>query len=331
MGQAEVTNALDADQRPAGRLIDYYAIARLDHAIKHVFVIPGVILAFVLRPDFNRFSVVNAILILLSCVFSASANYVINEWLDAPFDRIHPKKSNRPCVARKMSPTLIYSEYLILAVLGLGAGYLVSSLALYTSIALLLSGLIYNVNPIRSKDVVFLDVLSEALNNPIRMVFGWAMVDPTSLPPSSLLLAYWMGGCFLMNTKRLAEYRDVSRKIGAFGLAQYRRSFRFYTEQRLLLASFLYAQMSIFGCSIFIIKYRIEYTLALPFVALLFCLYFRIGLKPDSNAQTPERLTKERGLMLAVGILVCIFFVLSIVNLPFLEPFMSARYIQLPN
>ena len=54
------------------------------------------------------------------------------------------------------------------------------------------SGLVYNVSPIRTKEKVYLDVLSEAVNNPIRLTLGWAMVDSTTLPPSSLLLAYWM-------------------------------------------------------------------------------------------------------------------------------------------
>ena len=38
------------------------------------------------------------------------------------------------------------------------------------------------------------------------------MIDPTTLPPASLLLAYWFGGAFLMAAKRLAEYKEISVK-----------------------------------------------------------------------------------------------------------------------
>ncbi|WP_246661419.1 MULTISPECIES: hypothetical protein [Rhizobium] len=37
------------------------------------------------------------------------------------------------------------------------------------------------------------DVISESINNPIRLVIGWSMIDPTSLPPGSIILAYWFG------------------------------------------------------------------------------------------------------------------------------------------
>ena len=35
-------------------------------------------------------------------------------------------------------------------------------------------GCIYNIPPVRSKDLPYLDVLSEAVNNPLRMLAGWA-------------------------------------------------------------------------------------------------------------------------------------------------------------
>jgi hypothetical protein len=36
-----------------------------------------------------------------------------------------------------------------------------------------------------------------------------AMVDPTTLPPSSVILLFWAGGAFLMSAKRLSEFREI--------------------------------------------------------------------------------------------------------------------------
>ena len=85
------------------------------------------------------------------------------------------------------------------------------------------------------------------------------------------------------------------------------------------LSAFLYAQMSAFFLAVFLIKYRIEYLLSLPFFALLFAVYFRIGLKANSAAQQPERLYKEAGLMVTAGVLFLLLVVLSWVDIPLLE------------
>src|SRR3546814_15555338 len=84
-----------------------------------------------------------------------------------------------------------------------------------------------------------LDVISESINNPIRLTLGWTMVDPTTLPPSSLLLAYWTGGAFLMGAKRLSEYRDISTEAGMQMLHRYRRSFSAYTAESLTVCCLL--------------------------------------------------------------------------------------------
>src|SRR5581483_5220482 len=110
------------------------------------------------------------------------------------------------------------------------------------------------------KDHAYVDVLTEAVNNPLRLMIGWAMVDAATLPPSSILLAYWFGGAFLMGAKRLSEYRELAAAAhGRERLARYRASFGGYTEVSLTAATLVYALFSVMMLSIFLIKYRIEY------------------------------------------------------------------------
>jgi hypothetical protein len=172
-------------------------------------------------------------------------------------------------------------------------------------------------------------VVTEAINNPIRLTLGWAMVWPSTLPPSSLLLAYWMGGAFLMATKRLAEYRLASERGELASLRLYRLSFRSYSDVRLLISTFLYAQLSAFFLAVFLVKYRIEYLLALPVVAALFAAYLHVGLKPDSTAQRPEKLLQEKSLIAVVGLLVVVLTLLTWIDIPVLDRLSDPHFLRL--
>ncbi len=322
-------SAVSTAERLPATLRDYVALARPDHWVKHVFIVPGVALAWLLRGGAPPGLAAALLLGFASAIGVASANYVINEWLDAARDAFHPSKASRPAVAKRLSRGVVVAEYLLLAVAGLLLGAAVSPLFLATAALFLVSGLVYNVPPLRTKERPYVDVLTESLNNPIRLTLGWAMVDSTTLPPSSLLIAYWMGGAFLMGLKRLAELRSASAGGTLAALGDYRPTFRVYTENRLLLTTFLYAQMAAFFLGVFLIKYRVEYLLSLPFFAALFTAYLRVGLKRESRAQAPEELFREKALMIMVALLVVVLAVLTWVEVPLLDRLSDPHYIRL--
>ena len=294
----------------------YLAIARPDHWFKNIFVLPGVAVALLLEPGHAGGLTLPLLLGLAATCLTASANYVINEYLDREFDRHHPTKRLRPSAQGLIRPVPMLLEYLLLAAAGLGLGWLVGTRFAIFAAILLGMGLIYNVPPVRTKDRIFLDVLSESVNNPLRFLLGWSIVIQAALPPSSVLLAYWCGGAFLMSVKRYAEYRHIDDPARA---GAYRRSFAAYTEGRLLLQSFFYAINSSFFLGIFLIKYRIEFLLSFPFFAALFTWYLYIGLKADSAAQAPERLWREWRFMLFVGLLAAVVLGLFFVDIPLLH------------
>jgi decaprenyl-phosphate phosphoribosyltransferase len=316
---------LDVNPAPSPRLKHYVGIARPDHWIKNIFMLPGVAAAFAvvqpgLGPLAGRF-----VAGLISLCLVASANYTINEYLDSEFDRFHPVKRLRAGAQGLLDGRLVAVQYAVLVVVGLAIAWAVNIPFLLASIALLVMGLIYNVPPIRTKDKAYLDTLSESINNPLRFLLGWFIVAPAYLPPGSALLAYWMGGAFLMGVKRYSEYRGIADPSRA---ALYRRSFGHYTEQSLLLSSFFYALCSAFFIAVFLIKYRIEFLLTAPLFGLLFTWYLAIGIRKDSAAQAPEKLYREVG-FLAFAVLTFVVSVLMFfIDIPFLHGLMEPHVIQ---
>ena len=299
----------------------YLKIARIDHWIKQLFILPGLVVAVLITDVvWSDLNMLKFLFGFLGTCFIASANYVINEWLDAPYDKYHPTKKNRPVVTENMSFKWVMVEYVAFIILGLFFSWLVNKLFLITVIVLLIMGFLYNVKPFRTKDIPFIDVLSESVNNMLRLMMGWFIATGDSIPPSSVLIGYWMAGAFLMATKRFAEFRMIGDKQQA-GL--YRRSFKFYTEKSLLASSLFYALISTFCLGVFMIKYRIEYLVATPWLFVLFAYYLSMALDNDSAVQKPEKLYKEKKLMLLVLIFVVIVLICSFVDMGFLHKLTS--------
>lgn len=310
---------------------NYIRIARPDHWIKNIFVIPGIVFAAGLSPTTYWVETVlwNIVIGMISTCLIASANYTINEWLDAPFDKYHPVKKNRPAVSAGVKAKGVYLQYVILLIVGLWMAQLVSTEFLIVMAVLAIMGVIYNVEPLRSKDKPFIDVLSESINNPLRLLGGWFMVTNEYLPPASLLLGYWFGGAFLMAIKRFSEYRMIVEADTEENAALYRKSFGFYNEEILLNYSFFFALCTVFFLGVFLIKYKIELLLFVPFLAGLFCWYFHISLKADSAAQKPEKLYREKAMMLYVLFLVMLFSACMLIKIPLLHPLLDDILIPL--
>lgn len=313
----------------AGQFRDYLRIARLDHSSKHIFILPGLVFAYLLRGVHNQFVFRHVVLGLLTAICIASANYVINEWLDREFDKFHPTKSSRAAVQTELAQRWVLLEWAFFLVLGLAFAY-ASSLAMFMTAAVFgLQGVVYNVLPIRTKDKPYLDVISESINNPLRLMIGWLMIDATTLPPGSIILSYWLGGAFLMAAKRLSEYREIVASHGRDLLARYRASFASYTETSLTVSCLVYAMLSAFFLAIFLIKYRIEYITLMPLIVALFGHYLALSMQPGSSAQKPEKLYRERGLIALVLVLGLGFVMATFIDAPFLAPLISQQYIGL--
>ena len=171
----------------------------------------------------------------------ASANYAINEWLDRDFDALHPDKQERPAVIGDISSFGVYSLYIFMICIGLVTGSFINSYCQFSLIIFIISGLAYNVKPLRAKDLKYFDVIVESINNPIRMFIGWFAVVDNSLIPLSLIIFYWFLGAFMMNAKRLSEWKKFDSKEQRL---LYRPSFGNYDLHTLTVMCFVYAILS---------------------------------------------------------------------------------------
>lgn len=315
-------------------MVEYFKIWRPDHWLKNVFIVFGHVVAFVLlaemEPERLGLSWVGVVVLaglsLIPACFIASANYILNEILDAPFDALHPRKKLRGIPAGKVKVSWLWVHFAALIVGGLGLGWLLFPNPFYTLVLaiLLLSGLVYNVAPLRLKDKTFLDVFAESFNNPIRLWLGWFALVPGTYssglgallqlfpenwqplsaeflfwPPISIVLAWWMFGGLLMTGKRYVEYRFLADPEKA---TAYRKSFAGYSERRLVIAMITYANLFCFCTGIAMATYPTLNNLSLvfPMIVIAIIFYFRTAMKEENARLEPEQMLRNPLLLVAV-------------------------------
>src|SRR5271166_3010461 len=115
--------AITAPPQRRAKLADYIAIMRLDHATKHVFIVPGIILALLLRGAQAHLNLWSFIAGALVAVLIASANYVINEWLDRDSDALHPTKSARTAVQIRLDGSVVWALWFMLGACPRNGGF----------------------------------------------------------------------------------------------------------------------------------------------------------------------------------------------------------------
>lgn len=305
-------------QAPTARptLRGHVAIMRIDHWVKQVFVLPGIAIALTTEGiDITSRAWWTVPLGMVAVCIVSSSNYVINEVLDAPSDLSHPIKRFRPVPSGKVNVRLAYLQWLALAVLGIGIAFPISVPFGLTMAGLWVMGCVYNIPPLRSKDQPYVDVLSESINNPLRMLAGWYMTGISELPPTSLLISYWMVGCYFMALKRYAEYRDIADPARA---AAYRKSFSYYTLERLLVSIVFYSAAAMLFLGAFIMRYRLELIIAFPLVALVMAIYLGLAFDTESAVVNPEKLYREKKLMASVIACALTMMALMVVDIPVL-------------
>jgi len=288
----------------------YLRALRLERWPRSAAIILGSTAFFFLHRDsLSSFRPLEAVFLLaLSFLLTwaiSTANYIVNEIVDAPYDVHHPAKRQRPLVRGeiKKAPFIMLGIGITAASLALAVAFFSRSFVL-SLLALLAAGFIYNVRPVRAKDIPFLDAISESANNPIRFLIGWYTFAPRSFfPPLSLLLAWWSFGNFLMTAKRLSEFRLLRDKA-----ADYRLSHKKYTRNLLLLGMAVSAAVFLASFLVFILSLHLyRLLIVFPLLLLYLFLFFRKTLNEREVMEEPESLLRNPLIALLTLVLVALF------------------------
>ncbi|MGH7837445.1 MAG: UbiA family prenyltransferase, partial [Candidatus Binataceae bacterium] len=124
---AQFQSRLDGAVPLGKRIRAHLAIARFDHVTKNVFILPGIAIPLSVQPElWTSGTALRVLYGLIAASLIACSNYVINEVLDAPYDRFHPSKRTRPVAAGLVHIPLAYVQWLLMMAAGLAIGLLVS-------------------------------------------------------------------------------------------------------------------------------------------------------------------------------------------------------------
>src|SRR5438876_3548073 len=147
-------------QKNAPSLRGHIQIMRADHWIKNVFVLPGIVVASAFKPEgLSGYSLFAVLIGMIAVCLVASSNYVLNELLDAEFDLKHEVKCRRPVPSGRVNIPLAYVQWLVLMAAGVGLGLCLSAPFASVLLVLWVMGCVYNIPPLRAKDLPYIDVL----------------------------------------------------------------------------------------------------------------------------------------------------------------------------
>jgi 4-hydroxybenzoate polyprenyltransferase len=195
--------------RPSAGLRAWVKLARVKQWAKSAFVLIGPLYAYMDHKGSLRELFVPALAAAGVLALASSACYVVNDLIDAPKDRLHPRKKQRPIASGAIRPNsaVVFAVLLLVA-----AGGMLFLLEPRAALWVGLTALVYAVNTnaysFWLKRIVIADVMCLSLGFVLRVLAGcWAV----SVTPSTWLLNCTLFlAMFLSFGKRLGERKTVT-------------------------------------------------------------------------------------------------------------------------
>lgn len=237
-----------------------------------------------LGESLELFAIATAALVLFCLV--SSATYLVNDLLDAPQDRLHPSKRNRPIAAGLLSVRAATTAAAIMFAVGLGLSFLLQpwfgvAVLAYLALTLSYSALL--------KRLPVVDVLALSSVYVVRAVAGAAVIQ---VPISPWLYAVTgLGAMMIVLGKRRGELVTASEG----GAEQQRAVLGAYSPRLLdvliglsaagLLAAYVAYTLTASG-----LPDNMAMALTIPIAAFGLYRYLRLLYRDGNSGETPEEM-----------------------------------------
>ena len=245
---------------------------------------------------------------ILFCLLSSSV-YLINDVLDAPADRQHPEKRNRPIASGKLPVSVAITAAIVMIVVTIPAAFLLSVNFGWVTLAYFLINLAYS-NWL--KHIPLVDVMIIAAGFVLRVAGGVMLVVVERFSPW-LYVVTTLGALYIGFGKRRSELALLEKEANS-----HRRVFDGYTiplldQLILIVSSTTIIAYSLYTFSAPNLPTNHSMMLTIPFVLYGVFRYLYLIQVKQSGGAPEELLLTDRPLQAAIalwGIAILIIFYL---------------------
>lgn len=258
----------------------------------------------------------HAVLGFVIFCFLSSSVYILNDVTDAPYDRRHPEKKNRPVASGQISPTAAVFLFAVFAAASLAASFWLLGWKFGICAA---TYFVINVSySFGAKRVVIVDSVIIALGFVLRAIAGiYAIVSEPGQLSEWLLICTFFLALFLAFSKRRGEITDLSDNA-----ADHRPILASYSPKLIDEMIGVTTASSVMSYSLYTIwpgtvarlgTNKMIYTI--PFVVYGIFRYLYLIYKKGKGAQPSTILITDRPLQVNILLYVAaVFFILYVVK-----------------
>ncbi len=283
---------------------DYLYLTRVRQWYKNLVIFLAIFFAGQL---FNIGLIISAVLGFIALCLASSANYIINDLIDLPKDKLNPEKKYRPLASGVINKSSAIALAIILLILSLTLSYYLSRWFFYSVIALVVLAQIYSF---WLKEVIFADILSIATLFVIRAISGALLIE-VKISPWLILCPFFLS-LFLSVGKRHSEITLLKEKSG---------------ETRKVLKEYnhgLTNSLMMISTTLLIISYALYSFLSehpnllftLPFALFVIFRFYYLINSGSEIARHPEKVIKDRAMI--VGMMLWVLVTLVLIYFPLL-------------
>lgn len=235
---------------------------------------------------------------LIFCALSGAV-YLLNDVIDAPRDRLHPKKKFRPIASGELGPRLALIVMAVLFGGGLAAAYALSLAFFYLALAYAGMMIAYSL---RLKEVFLIDTMIISMGFILRAVAG---VIVLRTPERAVDLTPWFVICVLFLSQFIAFCKRRSELMTLeSGAGRHRKVLEQYSPLLLDVGIGVSATASVLAYALYATEHphRWEMLTTLPFVLYGVFRYLHLVYKEKLGDAPEEALLGDKSLLGCVAL-----------------------------